>query len=341
MKKAAIKREQSDACEKKLSIAIVIVIMAMMMTAACSQEDGTRDDNGYRPVEIESAAVTRALQPGVTPYYGSSLALTYIYPGSPFNMVAGTSSDKFTRFGVEWQKQTNGNVTRWVQTGETASTMLWKSLEDRVNMYAYAPFIEPPTEGMNYTAIPFSIQVDQSDSTKLALSDLVAWQELNYYPTAGQDKISVIFRHLLSGLTVTLTSGPGGSPTKEELKDAEVTIQNVTKGVTFSLQDMIPHTTEGNGTENLTEIIPCKGSEERTWHCVFPEQTISANTLFVTIRVGNKTYNYQPVSDLHFEKDTAYRLTLEIGDTRLVPKSVDVVPWGAPVLMTDDELELK
>ena len=74
---------------------------------------------------------------------------------------------------------------------------------------------------------------------------------------------------------------------------------------------------------------------------MLPEQTISANTLFVTVRVGGKTYNYQPVSDLHFEKDTAYRLTLEVGDTRLVPKSVDVIPWGAPVLMTEDELELK
>ena len=316
-------------------------MMAVALTACTTHDEAVQEDTNPRPVKI-AAQVTRAVTPGATYYQGPSLALTYIYPAFPYNMTTGTSSEKFTRFGVKWGPvDITGNPPEWEQTGETNKPMLWKSLEDRVNMYAYAPFIEPaPETTLNYTAIPFTIGSDQSSEEKVTASDLVGWQLLNYFPTAGQEKITIEFGHLLSELTITLINGPGNSLTAEQLANAQVTVQNMQNTVTFSMEDFVAHTVESNAIENLTDITPCK-TESGSYRCVFPPQTVIANAQFIVVNAGGNTYTYQPVGNLIFEHDTAYRLTLEVGNTRLTPVSVVATPWGAPHVMTEDELELK
>ena len=315
--------------------------MAVALTACTTHDEAVQEAIDPHPVQI-AAPVTRAVAPGATYYEGTSLALTYIYPSAPYDIATGTSSEKFTRFGVKWGPvEGTSNPPEWEQTGDTSNPMLWKSLEARVNMYAYAPFIEAaPGTTLNYRNIPFSIQRDQSTEAKVTANDLVGWQTQNYYPTPGQEKITIEFSHMLSELTVTLISGPGNILTAEELANAEVTVQGLLSSVTFSIEDFVAHTVEDYDVSNLTDIVPCQG-ESGSYRCVFPPQAIAANTQFIVVRAGGNNYTYQPVGALVFEPDTAYRLTLEVGDTRLNPVSIVATPWGSPHVMTEDELELK
>ncbi len=322
--------------------------LSAMLLISCSTHDDTAGAGSSVaepfPVQIATIETSQTQTAELTPYYGESLALTYIYPNSAYNMETGVSSDQFVRFGIKWESNDDIGIFYWEQTGERSKPMLWKGVGSSyaVNIYAYAPFIEPKTgTSLKYTELPFSIQADQSDTLGLMRSDLLGWSSQNYVPTSGQQKLTIQFRHLLSQLTVILKTGPGSTVTEEDLASAEVMVQNVQKNIVFSLYNFEPQLQQS--VDDLTDINPLNESKDDNHHfrCVFPPQTIIAESNFIVVKIGDKSYTYQPVADLTFQKDTAYRLTLEVGDTRLNPVAVEVEPWGQPMVMTDDELELK
>ena len=321
--------------------------LSAMLLVSCSTHDETvGGENSVAepfPVQIATIETSQTLLAQLTPYYGESLALTYIYPDAAYNLSTGATNDSFTRFGIKWESNDDIGIFYWEQTGERSKPMLWKGVGSgyAVNIYAYAPYIEEVKTTNNYTEIPFSIQSDQSDTLGLLRSDLLGWTAKSYVPTSGQQKLTIQFNHILSQLTVILKQGPGSTVTEEDLNAAEVVVQNLQKHIVFSLNDFDPNLQQS--VDNLTDISPLNESDGNShrYRCVFPPQTVIAESNFIVVNIGEKSYIYQPVTDLVFNKNTAYRLTLEVGDTRLNPVAVEVESWGQPMVMTDDELELK
>ena len=254
-------------------------------------------------------------------YTGTNLSLSVDYG----------EGDKYTRPNILW----NNTSGAWVQDLTVdADPMLWKSSTTAAKIYAFAPHVGDATTDL--TAVPFSVQADQSAEGAILASDLVGYQTDNFVPGSSLDKLNALniaFTHRLSKLTVNLTYGnqyPEGE--LPAIKNLEVINTNLS--ATYNAQTLAVTASTAAGNIKAATV------KTNSYEAILVPQTVAASTKLVLVTLADGTkLSYTTPADQLFEANKQYTLSLRIGKDKLEVGSVTVDDWTTGTPITGGEVE--
>lgn len=206
------------------------------------------------------------------------------------------------------------------------------------DLYAYAPYREVALDAGS-TEFTLSLAGDQRADADFEAGDLLLGKVIDYVSVEGN--VPMEFTHAMSRIDIALKAGYGY--TADEIAAAQVVLKGIrTEGscsfitggssVTGSAVDVVPH-----GTLTLQDDI-LKGVSA----IVIPQQ-ITAGTAFVSIRLGDESFNYRPASALALQSGRRYALTLTLSQSFegvTVQTDVTVSDWvlGGEETLVGDEI---
>ena len=257
---------------------------------------------------------------------------------------ASYTINTLTEFGLSIQNQKNnkycyGNnkVTKSGDVWSPVPQMLWENYDQKVNIYAYAPYNSSYTGNIyQETKFPVSVSVDQtSDDDK---SDFLIYKCSDFTPTTGV--VPITFNHALSLLKINITFkdefNMSALLTTNPIKKVRVNgtkvdatcnfaTQNIKVADNASVKDVAAQQTSftAASTENPYATA--------VYSCILIPQTISANNfgIEITIAMGDsKTYKWTSVQSVTLEQGKCHQLDLTVGKDAVTINTVTVKKWG-------------
>lgn len=177
-----------------------------------------------------------------------------------------------------------------------------------VKVYAYYP------NDASTTANGFVVATNQSGDDAYKSSDLM-YASKN--PLVKNTTNELVFEHLMSKITVTLTAGTGFEDT--ELADATVVLKAVKYKGTFAPADGT--FTAANDTENIT-ITTAAGTTAKS--AIIVPQDVAGKKLAVTI--AGKEMEYSIPASTNFEKGKNNTYSITVAKTGIVVSS-SIADW--------------
>lgn len=162
---------------------------------------------------------------------------------------------------------------RWAAQTE----IYWRDQDTHADFYAYYPY----QDGISsVSALPFSIEADQSTKAHYTASDFLWGKKTNQAPTA--DPVNIQTRHLMSSAVVKLAPGDGFTAESLLQSNPVVTINGVKPNAAINLT---------NGTVSVsgqpTAITPLKQDDE--YRALIVPQTVEA-TNFIDVNIDGRDY---------------------------------------------------
>lgn len=193
------------------------------------------------------------------------------------------NDDKISLFAYKGSPQSAPSIHTAAYTGQAWTfDLTWKDLgessaEGSYYFVAYYPQQTPAEDG----TFTFSVATDQSTDDAYKASDLLmATQDYTTKPDKGI--VALAFSHQMACIQVTLEQGK--DVTDDELKNATVTIQNVTTDCTVSYDGTL---TTGSNKDNVT---PKKST---AFYALVPPQSVADGGLELSITAAGQTISYK------------------------------------------------
>lgn len=189
-----------------------------------------------------------------------------------------------------------------------------------VNIYAYYPSgkVNSVADG---TTANFTVETDQSGDTNYKKSDLMYGKPTQNPVERTSSPTALTFTHLLSKVTVTLTSGAGspdldGATVKFKEVKPTTTLTTATGGITTAL-----------GTE--TDIIVLKAtSSNLSGSAIIVPQTLPHTFIEVSLKNGGVlTSSFTGAQNVTFEGSKEHKYDITVNLTSLDITS-EITPWG-------------
>ncbi|OUP07607.1 hypothetical protein B5F34_10675 [Mediterranea sp. An20] len=204
--------------------------------------------------------------------------------------------------------------TNGTMTPPTGGQPYFPTSGNGVNIYAYYP--SGAVTDMGASGVAFTVKTDQSTDAAYKASDLMFGTAAN--PVSRQSSaIPVTFRHLLSKITVNLTSGDGNP----SLDGATVSLMNVRLDAQLTPSDGT--VAEGTGTqdESVTVTTGTGGS------AIIPVQTVASGKQFIRVQLqtGGKLYYTLP-QNATFQGGKVYTYNIKVNLTDLEVTS-SITDW--------------
>lgn len=192
-----------------------------------------------------------------------------------------------------------------------------------VNIFAYYPSGKVSSVAAG-TTLDFTVVADQSGDENYKQSDLMYGKPVQNPVTRTSSATALTFTHLLSKVTVTLTSGDG-SPS---LDGATVKFKNVKP--TTTLTTATGTISAASGTE--TDIIALNAtSSNLSGSAIIVPQTLPHTFIEVTLANGGVlTSNLTDVTEVPFAGSNEYKYDIRVNLTSLDVTSM-ISPWGAGI----------
>lgn len=180
---------------------------------------------------------------------------------------------------------------------------------DKVDFIAYYPY----SQQTGYNLLQVDMR-DQSDASKIDV--LYSNNAKGYNKSSGT--VDLQFRHLMSKLSFTLTSGTG-SP---NLQGAKVEIDNIYTMATIILND---GTVSLGMQQSLTALTAANGLNSSA---IVPPQELSSSTLIVTLadNVSKFEWPFPPMTELEAGKDYSYDIT--VSKTGITVTENNITIWA-------------
>lgn len=194
-----------------------------------------------------------------------------------------------------------------------------------VNIYAYYPSNRVGND-ITATSVSFSVAEDQSSDEDYKASDLM-------YGTPSQNPVSrtksptaLIFKHLLSKVTITLVPGDG----TPSLDGAVVRLRNVQPNTALN----VSAGTIGNASGDTKDItVFTAATSALSGSAVVVPQTLEPTFIEVTLENGGvltskelKDGSYNPITSVVLTSGNEYKYTITVNLTSLGVTST-IVPW--------------
>lgn len=229
------------------------------------------------------------------------------------------------------------------------SQLLWKSSNNKVSYYAYAPYDETMTLNNGKTgttaaptAYPFSVSTDQSstETDNVKASDFIFASATGVTQNDGtnstDDGINLEFAHKMSKIRVVLTKGTEISSFPSI---TSVTLSQANTKSTINLTSGKPTAVKISTYSNPAKDITLRNvSSENTDGNTMFECIIVPQSLLLTISINDSEgNNYQFVgsSAETFNSGYAYTLKLAVGKDKVTLDSVTINTWKPN--STDDD----
>lgn len=214
-------------------------------------------------------------------------------------------------------------------TWDAPYQIYWADGSTSADFYGYYPYdsaMEIPA------AHPFSVstlQDSDGDSTTggagYESSDILWAKAEKVHPTA--QVITLQYRHLMAGITVSLEKGDGFTSDEWNLLSKKVLIGETELSGVVNMEDGSIKIAEGNSGK----ITPLAYND--TWRAVVMPQTVSAGNVLVIIDVDGQTYKYVKDVDMTYYSGKMHNFTISVnkrsvtGDYEFKVLSDDIVAW--------------
>lgn len=178
--------------------------------------------------------------------------------------------------------------------------LYWLDQDTHADFYLYYPH-DPQMGDPRYWSV--SVPTDQSTEAAMRQADVLVGRALD--ASAADQVVSILARHVMSRLTITLQAGKG--VTEEELKAARLEVY-VNRLVTESRVNIATATVRAYGTVQH-DIRACQ-TEPLTFAITAVPQTVKTGTL-ITIVVNGDRYTLRNAITLR--QGTSHHATVSLG----------------------------
>lgn len=180
--------------------------------------------------------------------------------------------------GSESPLKTTGNhvdnmLFTYNGTWTPATQIYWQDDKTHADFYLYHPYTASIS---SVEAMPFTVSADQSSESSYKASDLLAGSAKDIAPT---DKaVSLMARHLMSQMSITLVPGNGFTTTTLRAADISVRINGVK---TSSTVNIAKATVSAQGA--ASSVTPLKTGEFTYKALIVPQSVAEGNLITVTV----------------------------------------------------------
>ncbi len=197
----------------------------------------------------------------------------------------------------------NNQLLTWADNGWiTATPIYWNDAKTKADFYAYAPY---QTIVADARALPFSVETDQTTADAFFQSDFLWGKVEEKSPTLGGFDLTLA--HVLSQLTVTVTTGAGFET--DELQADDITITFGGSKTEGSI-DLATGIVTVSGEANDVAMFSCG---DLTYKAVLLPQQVPYSNLIMVNWQGN-VYTLQ--SSYTLEAARQYDITVSLKKTK-------------------------
>ena len=284
---------------------VLFIAVAALALAACTGDENLND--GPVAIQLSSSleVQTRA---------ASGIQDSAFYEGESVDVFVTEAVEADESATTTYpQPLTYTTGTNGTMTPPTGGQPYFPTSGNGVNIYAYYP--SKAVTDMGASGVAFTVKADQSTDAAYKASDLMFGTAAN--PVSRQSSaIPVTFRHLLSKITVNLTSGDGNP----SLDGATVSLMNVRLDAQLTPSDGT--VAEGTGTqdESVTVTTGTGGS------AIIPVQTVASGKQFIRVLLqtgGNLYYTLPQNATFQGGKVYTYNIKVNLTDLEVTSSITD------------------
>ena len=299
----------------------ILYTLMMLLAVACTEEsiDNTAGNAGLFPINIENCypvqAATRATDNGfVADDAVGIFVVDYNSDGTPGEpMLKGNraSNTKFVYDGGRWS---------------ASYQLYWANSKTPADFYGYYPF---DISLSSVTGYGFTVEQNQDTTTNgkanYEKSDLLWSKVEKVAPTT--EAISMKYKHLMAGLTVTLEKGVGFTAEEWNGLEKSVIIENTVRGGTVNLAT--GECSVGEGKAKAIKPLSYNGA----WRAVVFPQTIAAGNALISVTVDGQSYKLVKDVATNYLGGKMHNFTITInkkeasGDYEFILSADDMLAW--------------
>lgn len=182
----------------------------------------------------------------------------------------------------------------------SSSPIYWKDETTHADFYLYYPYTSTVT---STTAMPFSVNANQSAEADYKASDLLVGSAHDVAPTESAVGINV--SHVMSQMVITLAPGDGFTDETLSAANVRVAINGVKTSATVNLADG-----SVTATGDASTVTPL--NTDGKYKAIIVPQSVEETNL-VTVKMGRKSYNLQKA--FTFESGKRHSFTVTVSKT--------------------------
>ncbi|MDD2594834.1 MAG: fimbrillin family protein [Bacteroidales bacterium] len=280
----------------KTSKIIISAILILIGVAACTKEGGRQEitfSNGMYASEI-----TRAENTLLNSYFDTGDRIGIFIKEN----ASGTPGTTYTQ-PLIYTAGANGAMN-------PPSSQYFPQSGNGISVYAVYPSSAASTAAIT----TFSINANQTTDTGYKASDLIYCAKQNF--TRTSNTIPLVFRHLLSKITITLQAGDGIYT--EDLQNAKVDLMNILPSTNFT-----PVTGAISAATGAVTTVNVKGATTASLQnsVIIIPQTLENNFIRVTLSGGLEMNSIFDTQTVTFGPATAYSYNVTVTKSDISIKS--------------------
>lgn len=266
-----------------------LTFTALVLALACNSP---QPDPEPQPVPPDPVAEMIPISISLTPFTkvtdaayesGDVVGLYVVNNGSSL-APTGNHADNvaFTYDGGQWKSSTE---------------LYWKDSKTSASFYCYYPRTGSVTD---ISALPFSVNTDQSTLNGYKASELLWGSKTNVSPTSNTVDIST--NHRMSNLLVYILPGDGYTAESLAQEEIKITLNNLKVKASLNLAN---GTVTASG--NVADITPYKEADH--YRALVPPQSIQNLTL-ISLEVGGYSFSFKQSITLKSNTQHTVKLTV-------------------------------
>ena len=222
--------------------------------------------------------------------------------------------------GVATQLANSGNHVNNMQftlndnSWTPATKIYWKDKSTRADFYAYYPYQSTVAD---VTALPVSVQADQSSEDNYWASDLLWGKTSGVAPT--ESAVNIATSHALSNLLIYVEPGYGFTAESLDAANVSVEINNVKTAGTLNLTNGVVTASGESGT-----ITPWNTGEY--YRALVVPQTVADETTLITVTVDGKAHTIE--RSFTFVANTQHKFVVRIEKDFETKVTLSINPWN-------------
>ena len=222
--------------------------------------------------------------------------------------------------GAATQLASSGNHVNNMQFTMTdgdwtpATKVYWKDKSTRADFYAYYPYQNTVAD---VTALPVSVQADQSSEDNYWASDLLWGKTSGVAPT--ESAVNIATSHALSNLLIYVEPGYGFTAESLDAANVSVEINNVKTAGTLNLTNGVVTASGESGT-----ITPWNTGEY--YRALVVPQTVADETTLITVTVDGKAHTIE--QGFTFVPNTQHKFVVRIENDVETKVTLSINPWN-------------
>lgn len=195
-----------------------------------------------------------------------------------------------------------------------ATKIYWKDKSTRADFYAYYPYQSTVAD---VTAMPVSVQADQSSEDNYWASDLLWGKTSGVAPT--ESVVNIATSHALSNLLIYVEPGYGFTAESLAAANVSVEINNVMTAGTLNLTNGVVTALGESGT-----IAPWNTGEY--YRALVVPQTVADENTLITVTVDGKAHTIE--RSFTFVANTQHKFVVRIEKDFETKVTLSINPWN-------------